>query len=314
VDFSGDDTCVAAVHDDARGNAGLYAMQLQACPWIEWTADRSRIAFTALTLDNRNQLVVVEGETPAARVVFDSAASSITTFAWAGDRLLVAGVFNGRSGIRWLALEGTLSPIADVAAPAYFYPSPDRSRFLFTQAAPDGWQLWMLDVATDAVTNLGNMGSDPASVAPPAESSPDNSGKSGPMYIAWSPDGTKVAFGGGFDPPYIMTTVELATGATSVTHFPNGYPGEIRWSADSAKIAVSTYDIERTHHETWVVDPATGEGRHLMYGCIIVWSPDGRFLAVHGEDVAGISIVDVDTAERAQITHRSDDAPVEWVW
>jgi hypothetical protein len=313
LQFSGDDTCVAALHDDAQGNAGLYAMQFQSCPLFAWSPDRERVAFTTLTDDNRNQLIVVDGEHPLTHVLFDRSDSSIVAIAWAGERLLVSGVFGGRSGLRWLALDGTLATIDGVpGAPPYLYPSPDGTRFLFTQAAAAGWQLWMLDARTDVVTSLGNMGSDPAGTAPPAESSPENTGKSGPMYISWSPDGTQVAFGGGFEPPFMMTTVQLADGARAVTRLPNGYPGEIRWSSDSARIAVSTYDIERTHHETWVVDPTTGAGRHVMDGCVIVWSPGGRFLAVHGEDVAGITIINADTGERGQLTHTRDDAPIEW--
>jgi hypothetical protein len=321
VSFSGNDSCSVNVnrsHLEPGETATLLHLDYAACNFWEWSPDRTAIAFNVTTLDNRVQLVVIEGETPHARALIDGAAQNIMALAWHGDRLLVSGIFAGRNSIRWLALDGTLTPIADVpGAPVYLYPSPDGpsadgARFLFTQSAPDGWQLWMLDASTGAVTNLGNMGSDPANASPPSQSAPENSGKGGPMYIAWSPDGTHVAFGGGFEPPYIMTTVDLTTGARAVTEFPSGYPGEIRWTADSTRIAVSTYDIQRTHHETWVVDPVTGAGRHIMDGCVIVWSPEGRFLAVHGEDVPGITIINADTAERAQLTHRSDDAPVEW--
>jgi hypothetical protein len=321
VYFSGDDSCSVNVNRDhvqSGETATLLRLEYAACNAWEWSPDRNAIALNVLTLDGRVQLVVIDGETPQARALIDGAAQNIMAIVWHGNRLLVSGDFAGRPGLRWLTLDGTLTPIADISsAPMYFYPSPDGpsadgTRFLFTQSAPDGWQLWVLDSATDDITNLGNMGSDPANASPPSQVSPENSAKGGPMYIAWSPDGTQVAFGGGFEPPFIMTTVQIETGARAVTEFPSGYPGEIRWTADSTRIAVSTYDIERTHHETWVVDPVTGAGRHLMDGCVIVWSPDGRFLAVHGEDIPGITIINADTAERAQLTHRSDDAPVEW--
>ncbi|MEX2227304.1 MAG: hypothetical protein WEB52_12735 [Dehalococcoidia bacterium] len=318
VQLGGDETCTVTLHDDANpgpSTGGVaYAKEFQWCMSPEWSPARARFAFSATTLDNRTQLIVIDGASPSVRVLIDAdATTSISTLAWHGDRLLVSGTFAGRAGLRWLSLDGALTPVDGVPGAAmYFYPSPDRSRFLFTQAAADGWQLWMLDATTNAVTNLGNMGSDPANASTPEQLAPEAAGKGGPMYLAWSPDGTQVAFGGGFDPPYIMTTVNIDTGASVVTEFPSGYPGEIRWTADGTNIAVSTYDIERTHHETWVVDPITGAGRHLMDGCVIVWSPDGRFLAIHGEDVAGITIIDVNTAERGQLTHRADDAPIEW--
>jgi hypothetical protein len=156
------------------------------------------------------------------------------------------------------------------------------------------------------------MGSDAAASTPPEHFDPDGAAKVSPMYIAWSPDGRRVAFGGGYEAPFFMTTVDLLAGAAVRTDFPSGYPGEIRWTADSTRIAVSTYDVERTHHETWVVDPSTGVGRHLMDGCVIVWSPNGRFLAVHAEDADGITIIDADSGARGQLTHRRDDAPIEW--
>ena len=86
------------------------------------------------------------------------------------------------------------------------------------------------------------------------------------------------------------------------TEFPFGYPGEIKWSPDGTKLAVSTYDVERTRHESYVVDPATGVATHLLSGCVIVWSHDSRFLAVHGEPDPGISIVDVMTGEQGKVS------------
>jgi Tol biopolymer transport system component len=140
---------------------------------------------------------------------------------------------------------------------------------------------------------------------------PPDGGK-GPMYIAWSPGGSKLAFGGGFEPPYTMTVLDLATGTITTAEFASGYPGEIKWSPDGATLAVSTYDGERTHHETWIIDPRTGAGTHLMDGCIIVWSPDSRFLAVHGEDIPGIAIVEAASGARMQLTAARADAPLLW--
>ena len=126
------------------------------------------------------------------------------------------------------------------------------------------------------------------------------------------PDGDRLAFGGGYEPPYTMKTVDLASGAIARTEFPLGYPGEIKWSADSTHLAVSTYDPERRHHETYVVNPTTGTATFLLRGCIILWSPDGRFLAVHGEPDPGISIVDVISGRATRITQERHDTPWRW--
>jgi hypothetical protein len=76
---------------------------------------------------------------------------------------------------------------------------------------------------------------------------------------------------------------------------------------------VSSYDPDRTRHETFVVDPASGEASHLLNGCILVWSPDSRFLAVHGEPDPGISLVDVHTGETGKLTHEMNDTPWRWL-
>jgi Tol biopolymer transport system component len=305
--------CTVTVHSGETAAPPVVA-EYAACSWSTWAPDRTRFAYVAISTNNRTQIVVVEGETPSTRIVYnaDALRNNVATIEWDGERL-IAGVHGEGGGTIVSLADGAESTIAELpSAPPYLYPSPDRSRFLFTQSAPDGWELWMLGLGSDAVTKLGRMGSDAAAATPPEQFDPNGAAKVSPMYIAWSPDGARVAFGGGYEAPYFMTTVDLTTGTAVRTDFPNGYPGEIRWTADSTRIAVSTYDVERTHHETWVIEPSTGEGRHLMNGCVIVWSPDGRFLAVHAEDVPGISIVDVDTGARGQLTHRRDDAPIEW--
>ena len=134
----------------------------------------------------------------------------------------------------------------------------------------------------------------------------------GPLYIAWSPDGTRVAFGGGFEPPYEMKIVDFRDDSLRTTTFPYGYPGEIAWSPDGTSIGVSTYDQEPVVHEVYVVDRSTGASRHVAQGCIIVWAPDSRFLAAHSSEEHGVVIVDTETGLWGHLTFSPEDAPVEW--
>jgi hypothetical protein len=258
--------------------------------------------------------VIDDPGAPSPRTLFEfeHGAAGISALRWTHRGSIVfAYEQNGVAELREVALDGRTRTLASGLAPVpHLYASPDRSRLAFTQESDAGWRLAVFDFDDGTVRDLGNMGSDPAGVAPPQPAPPDT-GK-GPIYVAWSPDGSRLAFGGGTQPPYTMTTVDVVNGAVARTQFPSGYPGEIRWSADGSMVAVSTYDVARTHHETWVVDPASGSGRHLMDGCVIVWSPDGRYLAVHGEDRPGVAIVDVHTGARGQLTHRPDDVPLEW--
>jgi hypothetical protein len=50
----------------------------------------------------------------------------------------------------------------------------------------------------------------------------------------------------------------------------------------------------------------------VLSGCVIVWSPDSRFLAIHGEREPGIAIADVETLQHAQLTHTPGDTPLRW--
>jgi hypothetical protein len=252
-------------------------------------------------------------------IVIDDAASSdvrvayegrVEAFAWYGDDSLLVAV-QGESGATHLERvdRNGIRALGIVDAPiAWLYASPDGETFAFTQSKRDGWHLSAVNVHTETVRDYGLMGSDGAGAVPVTLSQEVKS----PMAVAWSPDGSRIAFGGGWEPPYGMTIVDLRTGDVARTEFPKGYPGEMRWNSAGTQVAVSTYDPERTHHETWVVEAETGAGVHLMDGCIIVWSPDDRFLAVHGEDVIGISIVDVATGARMRLTEDAADAPLRW--
>jgi Tol biopolymer transport system component len=278
---------------------------------MRWRPGTHTLAINSTIWPTARITIVDNASDPRPRVVFDTT-GTILTFEWYQDELLVA--YSAGSGTLLLLVPhdgGDAQLIGEMpAAVPYLHPSPDGHTFAFTASDPGGWRMFTIDAADGTVTDRGAMGSDgPEGVPVPA---PPEGGK-GPMYIAWSPDGSRLAFGGGFDPPYSMTVLDLATGAGVRTPFASGYPGEIRWSPNGASIAVSTYDVERTHHETWVVDPATGAGTHLMDGCIIVWSPDSRFLAVHGEDVPGIAIINTSMGARMQLTANRDDAPLMWI-
>ncbi len=252
-------------------------------------------------------IAIDDAASPEVRIAYEG---RVEAFAWyGGDSLLVA--VEGEHGVTHLERVDRhgIRALAQVAAPvAWLYPSPDGETFAFTQSRADGWHLAAIAVAAETVTDYGLMGSDGAGAHPVQPSLEVK----GPMAVAWSPDGSKIAFGGGFEAPYVMTIVDVRTGAVARTGFASGYPGEMRWNGAGTQVAVSTYDAERTHHETWVVDAAKGAGAHLMDGCIIVWSPDDRFLAVHGEDIAGISIFDVVSGARMRLTEDATDAPLRW--
>lgn len=260
-----------------------------------------------------NRLALVEDPAaPLPRRIYETRRGLGHPFEWlsSGDLLIADNSANDARLMR-VTTSGEATLLATVPSTVwYLYASPDGRTVAFTQNSPRGWQLWTVDGATGEVRNAGNMGSDPAGIAPPQENPPLQ--EKGPMYIAWSPDGSKVAFGGGYQPPYIMTIADITSGAKHRTEFPDGYPGEIKWSPDGKKLAVSSYNLPRTHHESFVVDPATGIARDVLSGCVIIWSPDSQFLAIHGEREPGVAIADVDTLQHAQLTHTPGDTPLSW--
>lgn len=282
-------------------------------PVAKWQPGGHALAVTDAPDGAAARIFVIDDPGVAvARLAYDAGDGVVAAFDWSGDDLLIAQHVGGARQLQLVGRNGSIRAVAELSAPVpYFYPSSDGRTFAFTQSDPAGWHLFTVDAVDSIVRDLGPMGSDgPGAI--PVVSAPENQGKGGPMYVAWSPDGSKLAFGGGFEPPYIMTTINVASGGAARTEFPSGYPGEIKWSPDGATLAVSTYDAERTHHETWVVDPDTGAGTHLMDGCIIVWSPDSRFLAVHGEDVKGIALINVVSGARMHLTNSEADAPLSW--
>jgi len=247
----------------------------------------------------------------AALVAQYGSGAHIYGFGWdaSGDGLIAVTADGAGWNISRFDAEGRRTVLAEVHdLPQYLYRSPDGTKFAYTASGGAGWRMMLFDATARSVRDLGAMGSDGPD-GKPVTVGPD---QKGPMYVAWAPDSATLAFGGGFDPPYVMHIVRAGDGRVLTTRFPDGYPGEIKWSPAGALIAVSTYNVPRTHHESWLVDPATGVARDVLSGCVIIWSPSGKFLAIHGEKEPGVAIADAETLDHAQLTHTVGDTPIGW--
>jgi WD40 repeat protein len=284
--------------------------------FAQWSPDGHTLAYLVTPAGgagSRDLVLVDDPAVPQPRVILNADGYGIFGFTWLEGGRLLASLGGGAADHPHLVAvttDGVQERLVDTPQTVtYFYPSPGSADIAFTQQEPEGWRLFVYATNAGTLRDLGNMGSDgpggaPVVVAPDVK---------GPMYIGWSPDGTRVAFGGGFEPPYVMTTIDLRSGEVLRTEFPGGYPGEIKWSPDGARIAVSAYNVPRTHHESYIVDPATGVATDVLSGCVIVWSPDSRFLAIHGEKIPGVAIADVLTLEHSQLTHGVGDTPLWWM-
>ena len=263
----------------------------------EWA--RSGAVFAAL--DESGSLYLVEPAGRSARVV---QACCVTAYAWtADDTLLIGG--EGKFGTYWLARAGIDEPITEMASVASpvtrFYESPDGLRFAFAQSDAKGLGLMTIDTASGRLTDYGVLHG-PAGVE-------------GPQFaIAWSHDQRYVAVGP-VAAPYRLFILDTRAGEVSARHdFEEGYAGELVWSPIANRLAISTYSPGRLRHEVYVVDTAgDSEPRHLLAGCRIVWSPDGRFLAAKAEPQSlGAAAVNVDTGRQWQIAPLSGLTPVAW--
>lgn len=309
------DACVITLASSDGASITEIRPGLDYTDSLQWSPDGHALAYLQTppgSFGARDLILVDDPGAPQPRPILDGDGFGIFGYTWLDGGRLLASLGGGAADQPHLVAatsDGAQQRLVDTPQTVtYFYPSPDAANIAFTQQELTGWRLFIYDMNAATLRDLGNMGSDgpggvPVSVAPDVK---------GPMYIGWSPDGTRVAFGGGFEPPYIMTTIELSSGTVLRTEFPEGYPGEIKWSPDGARIAVSAYNVPRTHHESYVVDPETGVATDVLSGCVIVWSPDSRFLAIHGEKVPGVAIADVVTLEHAQLTHGVGDTPLRW--
>ncbi len=262
----------------------------------------ARTGATFAALDQSGSLYLVEPDTLAARTV---QACCVTAYAWTTDGdLLIGGA--GKPGNFWVARAGltdTIEQVASVSSPVdRFYESPDASQFAFAQSDAAGLRLMTID------TRNGDRLVDYGVLHEAVEAG-------GPQFaIAWSRDERYIAVGP-VSAPYSLSVLDTVAGQlVSQYSFEEGYAGELVWSPVADSLAISTYSPDRLQHEVYVVDPASGDApRHLLGGCRIVWSPDGRFIAAKAEPHdLGARAVDVETGVSWQIAAAPGLTPVAW--
>jgi hypothetical protein len=94
---------------------------------------------------------------------------------------------------------------------------------------------------------------------------------------------------------HILATDGLA--APHAYYLREGYAGEMKWSPDGSQLAISTYSLDRKEHNVYLLGSLrSNELRFLNDGCLIFWSPDGRFIVAkrepHDLGVAAIRVSD----------------------
>ncbi|HLF77506.1 MAG TPA: hypothetical protein VJB57_08435, partial [Dehalococcoidia bacterium] len=72
---------------------------------------------------------------------------------------------------------------------------------------------------------------------------------------------------------------------------------------------------DRSRHEVYVLDVAgTQAPRHLLDGCHIEWSPDGRYMAVKREPskAPGVSAIRVEDGANWPVVAYTGYVPISW--
>ena len=135
-----------------------------------------------------------------------------------------------------------------------------------------------------------------------------------PLTIAWSPDSRYLAYGSMTGAPYALSVARADNWSTNYRQVAGGYVGELAWAPDSSRLAISTYEIDRSDHTVLIYNPTTTVVRHLIDGCAIVWAPDAAFLAIHREPnvATGVWITSPDGEIRIEATADEFAFPIGW--
>jgi hypothetical protein len=261
----------------------------------QWAHFSNRLA----ALDRDKNLYIVDAATREP----DRVATSVTAFLWSADDALVFATdgaiqrFSNGQVTTLTALQGPVTRL---------YPSPDELTVAFAQDDVDGWRLLAVDSHSGAVTDYGHIGAIPErnvvhSTVPA-------------FAIAWPQDQHYLAVSA-VGSPFLLQVFDR-DGRQVARHFFNeGYAGELVWSPNNSELAISTYSPDRSRHEVYVLDASQpgGDVRHLLKGCRVVWSPDGRFLALKREPhTEGAGIVEVATGAHWQLAGNRVLTPVAW--
>ncbi|MCI0776700.1 MAG: PD40 domain-containing protein [Chloroflexi bacterium] len=239
-----------------------------------------------------------------------------------GDGPDVGGVITYRSR----ESDFTVRPSGEQVATRYVEPAaqaatsrqgvwiaPDATTVAFVDQTDEG--AWMAVWEPSGVTRLAQLtGSD----SPPLvgqDKSVARAADGVPLLAAWSPDGSRLAYGTAIGGQDVFHVAESRAWSERTHSLSDGFVGELAWSSDGQHVAISSYSRDGRDHTVYVV-AADGDGMtKLIDGCLIVWSPDSRYLAVHRDPYyePGLWVFSIDGVKRHQLSDEAGATALAWL-
>ncbi len=190
--------------------------------------------------------------------------------------------------------------------------APDATTVAFVDQTEEG--AWMAVWEPSGVTRLAQL-SGPDS--PPLVGQNKTAARAAdgvPLLAAWSPDGSRFAYGTATDGQDVFHIADSSAWSEQSYGLNDGFVGELAWSPDGEHVAISSYSRDGQDHTVYVVAAGGGELTELVDGCLIVWSPDSSYLAVHRDPYyePGLWVFSIDGLERYQLSDEVGATALAW--
>ena len=191
--------------------------------------------------------------------------------------------------------------------------APDGATVAFVDQTDEG--AWMAVWEPSGVTRLAQLAG-PESLVLVGQDKPAARAADGvPLLAAWSPDGSRLAYGTAIDGQDVFHIAESSAWSERSYGLSDGFVGELAWSPDGEHVAISSYSRDGKDHTVYVVAADGDEMTKLVDGCLIVWSPDSRYLAVHRDPYyePGLWVFSIDGLERHQLSDEVGATALAWL-
>ena len=191
--------------------------------------------------------------------------------------------------------------------------APDATTVAFVDQTDEG--TWMAVWEPSGVTRLAQLAG-PDSPPLVGQDKPAARAADGvPLLAAWSPDGSRFAYGTAIDGQDVFHIAESSAWSERSYGLSDGFVGELAWSPDGEHVAISSYSRDGKDHTVYVVAADGDEMTKLVDGCLIVWSPDSRYLAVHRDPYyePGLWVFSIDGLERHQLSDEVGATALAWL-